>query len=321
MMVLRWWNALVALLDTREVGTCLALFRIAVAVTIFVTLFEMWLHDVHLLTWVDVRSGGYRAIRPRAGLVHWMGGATPDVIGRVVLATMFFALASAIGIGGRITNFILLQLLMALVTLNTHAGGSYDQLITNSLWLLVLAPSTATLSADCYLKTGSWSSDEVVPAWVRYLAVFQILLTYWTTGLQKLSVYWTPGGDFSALYYIFQQPSWQRFDMEWIAWLYPFTQLGTAVTWCWEVLIPLWVLAYYYRYTADQPGRVRAWFNHYDVRTGFVVVGAVFHLLVTVFMNVGPFSFASLAFYACFFTPDEVHRAWARLTAMASLDQ
>jgi len=315
MMVLRAWKALVTLLDTREAATCLALFRIAMALTVFTTLFEMWMRDVHLMTWVDMGLSGYRPIRPRAGLIHWMGGATPDVVGRVIVGTMFFALASAAGIGGRVTNFITLQLLIALVTLNTHAGGSYDELMTNALWLLVLAPSTKTLSVDCYLQTGQWTSDAKVPAWVRYLAVFQILTCYWTTGLQKLSVYWTPGGDFSALYYIFQQPSWQRFDMEWVAYVYPLSQFATAMTWFWEVLIPLWVLAYYFRYTADSPGRVRAWFNRVDVRSWFVVIGLVFHLSVTAFMNVGPFSFASMAYFACFFTPDEVHSAWARVKA------
>ena len=32
------------------------------------------------------------------------------------------------------------------------------------------------------------------------------LLVYWTTGVQKVSAYWVPGGDFSALYFIGSNP-------------------------------------------------------------------------------------------------------------------
>ena len=61
-----------------------------------------------------------------------------------------------------------------------------DRLLTNALWLLVLSRSTATLSLDCRLRTGQWVSSVLVPAWPRYLALYQLVLVYGTTGLQKL---------------------------------------------------------------------------------------------------------------------------------------
>ena len=31
--------------------------------------------------------------------------------------------------------------------------------------------------------------------------------------------------------------------MTWLAWVFPMTQVATAVTWFWEVLSPIWLLA------------------------------------------------------------------------------
>ncbi len=302
------WRAWVELLGTKEPGTLLALFRIGVALSILTHMLSAWDAGVIDMMWTDAAYGGYRHIGKGPWLVQWLGGPNPEVVHRLFAANLLFSAALLLGIGGRLMPLLTLHTYMALIGLNGHAGGSYDPLTTNALWLLVLAPSTWTLSVDCYLRSGQWTDAEPVSAWVRYLAIFQMLVCYWTTGLQKVSFYWMPGGDFSALYYIFQQPTWQRFDMSWVAWLYPLTQLGTAVTWLWEVSMPLLLLAYWYRYTADRPGRLRAWFNRVDVRLWFVVLGASFHVLVHLFMNVGPFSFISLAYYPCFFSWGE----WAK---------
>ena len=132
------------------------------------------------------------------------------------------------------------------------------------------------------------------------------MLCYWTTGLQKVSSHWVPGGDFSALYYILQQPSWHRFDMTWVASFYPLTQVGTAVSWFWEVLAPLWLLAVYYAHTREREGRVRAWFNRLRVREVFLVLGLVFHAVIHSLMNVGPFSFVSIAFYPAMYSHEEL---------------
>jgi hypothetical protein len=129
--------------------------------------------------------------------------------------------------------------------------------------------------------------------------------------MQKISAYWVPGGGFSALYYILQQPTWQRRDMSWVAWIYPITQIGTAATWFWENGAPLLLLAYFWRYTSDRPGRVRAWANRVDLRSWYVAVGVLFHVLIVIPMNIGPFSLASLAYYPCLYTSEEWSRAIA----------
>src|SRR5262249_22515372 len=146
------------------------------------------------------------------------------------------------GLGGRVAAFVTLQGYVALHRLDGNSSGSSDLLVTNGLWLLVLARSTATLSLDCKLRTGRFRSDDPIPAFPRYLAVLQLVAMYWSTGVQKVSVYWFPAGSYSALYYILQQPTWQRFSMSWAARIYPITQVATAVTWIWEVSAPALLL-------------------------------------------------------------------------------
>jgi hypothetical protein len=115
---------------------------------------------------------------------------------------------------------------------------------------------------------------------------------YWTTGLQKLSTHWVPGGDLGALYYILQQPTWQRVDMAWLAPWFPLTQVATLVSWLWEVSIPLWAVA------LVQRARGRGgWLDRLWVVETYAVVGIAVHLAVTLMLEVGPFSWVSLAFY------------------------
>jgi hypothetical protein len=185
--------------------------------------------------------------------------------------------------------------------------------LANALWILVLAGGDSTLSLRCRLRTGAWHDPRPVPAWPRALVLYQLILVYSSTGLQKLSAHWTPVGGFSALYYILQQPSWHRADMSWLAHIYPLTQLATLTTWLFELLAPVVLLALYYRRTADRPGRLRARMNRLPWRNAFVVVGVPMHVGVFLMMDVGPFTWVTLAFYLCLFDPDEWARAWRRL--------
>ena len=307
----RPWAAWVALLSRREVGTPLALFRIALGLCVVGMLLGLVARGVIEPLWLDRAYGGYRALGDGNWLVERLGGPKPGVVWPLVWAAIGSGTLLTLGLGGRWPALATLLLTASLTDLNSHTGGSYDELLENGLWLCFLSSGTQTLSLDCRIRTGSWLSADTVPAWPRWLVIFQLVLCYWTTGLQKVSAHWVPGGGFSALYYIFQQPTWQRFDMQWVAYVYPFTQIGTAVSWFWEVLAPLWLLAYFYRDTRTRPGRVRALFNAWDLRTIYAVTGIVFHLALLIFMDVGPFSPITLAFYTCLWSPDE-WRAFAR---------
>lgn len=308
------WNRLVAWATAPADPLPLAIFRVGVALGVLTTVGSVVTAGLVEVLWVDVDYGGYRALGRQHWLVDALGGATPDVMWGLVGASLVGAVLMVLGLGGRLTALFTLQVTQALVDANSHAGGSYDQLLTNALWLCVLTPTTATASLDAWIGRGHALSSRAVHAWCRVLVVYQIILVYWSTGVQKVSAYWTPGGDFSALYYILQQPSWQRYPMTWLAWVFPLTQVATAVTWAWEVTVPLWLLAIYFQATRERPGRLRAAFNAWDVRSIYAVIGLLFHAVLLATLDVGPFPIISLAFYACLWRGEEwrsilVHRS------------
>jgi hypothetical protein len=260
--------------------------------------------------WLDDAHGGLRDITAAGWRVDLLGGATPDVVYPLIALSFALGLGSLLGLGGRLMVFAHLQVFSALVAINTLTGGSYDELMANTLWLVVLAPSTATLSLDCKRTTGAWTSDLPHPGWARGLMVFQLVLMYTSTGWQKLSAHWVPGGDLLALYYILQQPSFARWDHAWVAWVAPLTQLATLVSWLWEVFGPLWLVAWLKRAGAERAGRPHpaGWSRIFWLWTA---LGVTFHLGIEALMDVGPFGWASLALYPALFAP----AAWSALGA------
>ena len=282
----RLWSRWTGLLNEWEPGTSLALFRIACGLTVLCTIGSVVLHGLAPAIWLDFADGGYAELGEPPWLFELIGGVNPTTLWWVIAVAVAAGAATTVGFGGRFSVFVTLQTYMALASINPHIGSCDDQLIGNALWLLVLSRSTATLSVDCLVRTGAWTSAALVPAWPRYLAIFQLVLVYCATRIQKLSHTWTAAGGYSALYYILQVPSWQRFDMSWLAWVYPLTQFATATTGLWEVLSPLLLLALWYRRTPERPGRFRVLFNKIHFRKLFIVTGILMHLAVWILIGV-----------------------------------
>lgn len=302
----RWWDAYKNLLDRREPGDVMALFRVAVGAVALGSLISAASSGIAGVVWVDRAYGGYHALGEGPYLIRWLGGPTPGVITSVLIGTLLSGALVVLGLGGRIPAFFTLQGYIALTRLDPSASGSSDVLVTNGLWLIFLARSTATLSLDCKWRTGRLRSDEEIMAFPRYLAVLQIIVMYWSTGLQKLSIYWLPSGSYSALYYILQDPAWQRIPVIWAARAYPLTQIATFVTWLWEVTAPLLLLVYYLRFTADRGGRLRTWMNRWDLRKPWAAIGLILHVTIFLTMDVGHFSFIALAYYICLWHPSSL---------------
>jgi hypothetical protein len=188
----------VAFLDRREPGTTLALWRIACGLCLVGTIAAVVLAGAVPLLWLPPADGGYT--QPATPwLFRQIGGVTPATVKGMVALTLVAGVLTAVGLGGRIAVLAALQGFLALMGLNSDATGGHDSVISNGLWLLVLSRSTETLSLDCRLRTGRWTSERPVPAWPRYLAIFQLVLIYWSTGLHKMSAAWTPGGGLGAL--------------------------------------------------------------------------------------------------------------------------
>jgi len=313
----RSWSRFVAWMGETEDATALALFRIGVGLCVIFTVGAMVERGLVEVLWIDEAFGGLRPLGRGPWLVAWLGGPTPGVVWSFVAVSLASAVLMVLGLGGRLTALVALLATTNLVDLNNQAGGSYDELLSNALWLCVLGGGFRTLSVDAWLRhRRMWPEVQVVSI-VRWLAAWQLVLMYASTGIQKVSAHWVPGGESSALYYILQQPSWHRFDMSWVAWVYPLTQLATTITWFWEVLAPLWVLALAWdRPRADGTRRttgLAGWSNRLRIRWLYFAVGVGMHLVIHATMDVGPFSLVSLAFYAVMVHPEEWRALGRRL--------
>ena len=308
--LVRWWAAWVDLVTTRESGTTLALFRIALSLVVLQTLVSTACYGLVDVLWVGAAHGGAAVLHPN-WLVRLLGGPTPFTAWTLFAVASASACLLAIGVAVRATSFVLLLSYLALTDLNPDASGGYDAMITNALWILVFARSAATLSVSCRLRTGNWFSESPVPAWPRYVLIFQLVVVYTITGLRKTGELWTALGDFNALYYILFDPHFTHFDGEAFAGFAWVAQIATAVTWLWEVLAPVLLLVLYARYTRDRAGRWRHILCHYDLRVPWAAVGIALHIGIFALLAVTPFSWIALAFYIALWRPGE----WEHLLA------
>lgn len=309
----RLWSWAVALLARREAATPVALLRIAVGLILLVDLADGVARGAVGALWMPPEGGGIRALNEAHWLWGLLGGFSPEAAWAVVGTAMAGSLLLALGLGSRLAALVTLACVQGLFSLHPGTGGGHDRVLTNALWLLALSPAGETLSLRCRLKTGRWASSQPHPAWVRYVAIYQLALIYTMTGVQKVGADWWPWGGLRAVYYALLTPSWQRFSgLAWVGWVFPLTQIATVATVAWEstwFLVPLWLL---YRDTRTRPGRLRALSNRLDLRRVYVMVGIGMHIGIWVTMNVGPFSPATMAFYCCLWHPDEYAAAWRR---------
>ena len=195
------------------------------------------------------------------------------------------------------------------------ADRGIDMLLRNGLFLLVFARSAATWSMTCRLRHGRWSApeDHRVLAWPRYLLALQLIVVYFAAGISKVASSWTPFGGLSALYVSMSDPHFQRLPDAWLRSGFRLTQVGTLVSVTWEWLAPIVLLAWWYRETPDRPGRLRAWMNRRPVVMGYLLIGAVFHLGTHLFLRLGIFPFAMMAFYPACVPPGQWGRWLARV--------
>jgi hypothetical protein len=305
------WSSWVSFTSERESGLTLSLFRIAIGLTLLLSLGTMASARLVDVLWVGAESGGVLHIGQGSWLLGWMGGPTAHNVWILFWIACISGTFFTLGLAGRVSAFIALEAYQGLYSTSGFTSHSYDVLLTNALWLSVLGDTSRTLSLDAWLRKRSFFDDTPISAWPRYIAILQILVVYVTTGLQKLSPTWTPFGGYSALYWVLQDPDWRRWDGRYAASLYPLTQIGTAVTWFWEVLSPLMLLVLYYRRTRTAPGRLRGWSNRWDLRFPYLTVGIMMHLGILLLLNVGVFSLVAVSFYVTFFRPDEIE-AWLR---------
>jgi len=300
------WQRFVAHMARPEPTTPLALFRICIGTIVFGTILASVLSGGVDILWLTDADGGYNTFRSKQWIVRWLGGHNAFTVWVLVWTCMLSALGVATGTLTRASALVCGQTFLALMSLAPGTGGSHDRLITNALWLLVLIPAGTTLSVDARWRTGRWRDDTPRPAWGRTLLVFQICLVYTSAGLHKLGVSWFPWGGYLAVHYALLDPTWSRLDITMlpaVAWFSPLTRFGTALSWFWEVTfaVSAWWLG-----TGRAERRLERlgsqptiWqrLRHPDIRNLYVLVGVTMHVVLLVFMELGPFSLVTMSFY------------------------
>jgi len=302
------WLRWTGFMQQREAPDALAVFRVCVGACVVGSLLSVILSGLVPVIWFGSEDGGYQDLRANSWLVLLMDWTSPAQVQRLVWAGVFGGCFMVVGLGGRFTALWTLLAFQGVSDINPQSGGSYDYLIDNALWLLVLGGGSQTLSLDCRIRRGCWRSSESISAWPRWLVLYQLVLVYFSTGLHKLSDHWTPAGGFSALYYTLQQPSWHRADMSWLAHVYPLTQTMTAGTWIFELTAPVLLLVLYWRGQGDRATGLARRVNRWNLRGVWVAFGVSLHLGILVAMEVGPFSWISLSYYVALFRGEE----WAK---------
>lgn len=316
MSPLRYW---VGLWNQVEHPRSLALVRIALALILLVDLLEVaWLDLVIPIMGAEEAGGwpdpdAYKSPPLYYTLVEPSVGAAWLLWGSLVAALV--ATAAGFATPFSLLAVVLLYAQVALILPSADRG--IDMLMRNIFLVLAFSGCGRWASVDARLRTGSWWGDGAdAPSWPRRLIILQVLVMYFTAGVQKIGYTWTPFGHFGALYILLQDPAVARTDFSWLAatpW-FQLTQLGTAVTLLWEWSTPIMLLFFYYRSTPERGGRLRAWTLRYKLHLWWLAVGVVFHLGIAVTMVLGLFPWAMLGTYLAFVHPEEWRTLWRRIS-------
>ncbi|MCO4747808.1 MAG: hypothetical protein KC912_23635 [Proteobacteria bacterium] len=295
-----WWTEV---WSAEESGRTLALFRIAVAMVVLLDALSLVAAGVIDPLYIPISEGGMAPADRFPSLLLDVIGHTTTTTWALWSAMLGLSAASLVGLGGRLTHLALLQVVLAWHAIPLDIGGGYDRLLTNALFFLVLGNTTATLSVDCRLRHGSWTSDAQVYAFPRYLAVAQLAMLYTATGYAKGGAGWHP--PFDGVFRSLQITTWARWEhLAWLGWAQLPLRASTFIALWWERLfafVLLWIAA--------QNGwfgdRLRARAERFDARIVFLGIGLITHGILGVFMNVGTFTTITLCFYVVYLRPDE----------------
>ena len=160
------WTRWVAWVQERETGETLAFLRIALGLAVIGTISTVVAHDLVPFLWLDAASGGYREVAGH-GFLYGIIGVTPTTVWGGVALGLLSGLFVTLGLGGRLPAFLALKAIQELTDLNGSAGGSYDALLTNALWLLVLGDLGSWLCSSesridgCWITTAIQDCDHV----------------------------------------------------------------------------------------------------------------------------------------------------------------
>lgn len=306
-----WFARWTQLWDRHESPLVLALLRVGFAAILLGDQLHILLLDLVPTLFGAAQAGGladpltakpipeiYRVLPPTSatawGLyLTWTG------------ATLLWGL----GLFTRLSGLVMLLAYAQFAMVLPAADRGIDMLVRNVVLVLLFSQSHATLSLDAWRRTGTWRGDgQPVPAWPRHLLILQLVVVYFTAGIQKVGLAWMPMGDFAALYIVLHDPAVVRWEFPWLKAAYPITQIATASTWIWEWSAPLLGLSIFYRDTRTRAGWLRQQMNRLNFRSIYLFFGVLFHLGIALTMRIGIFPWAMMALYLCSYHPDELRR-------------
>jgi hypothetical protein len=300
---MRLWRAWVELTDRREPPTALALVRIAIGMVAFCDLLHTRAIGVIDALWSQTPTGFALHYTPWFGLgAHQLWW----------LATLSAA-AIAIGLATRIACVVFVLVTVQFSHLSPYGEAAIDMVFRIVLLILALSRCNARWSIDAAIarRLGHPPPAEI-PAWPRYLLMFQLVWIYFSAGQNKSGEEWGPLGGFTALADACTDPHAARFAPGWLTHVYPLTQIGTALTICFELCAPLYLVLYYFAATRDRPGRLRRLCNRWRLRWMWLALGVTFELGLVVLLRLGEFPWGMLALYPVLLRPGELERNYLR---------
>jgi hypothetical protein len=298
--------------DLREPADSLAVLRIGLALVVLCDFAAVGRFGLVAPLWAPIEDGGIgpAAYAAPSCWFYEVFGASAFNAGLLFTLACVATASLCIGWCTRSSALALLLAYSQLAQLSPASDRGIDTLLRNVLIILVFAPSGATFSADARLRTGRWISDARVVAWPRYLIVVQLIVMYFSAGMQKQSQAWTSLGGYSALYLVLHQPHYAAFSLphEWLVTFSPVLRISTFVSVWFErlsIFVP-WLMRL--RATRDRPGRLRAVVNRTHLLEIWVVLGITFHLGLALTLQLGIFPWGCIALYPAFFPPESIRR-------------
>ncbi len=280
----RAWNAWISLLDRREPATALALVRILLASVLLVDYLEVRHRGLVDALWTHPPTG----FAPGDA---WFPGPTAFTLAVVALAAIICGAATRIAC----ITFALCSAQLAKLTPNGESG--LDDLARITFVVLAFSQSHARWSIDAWVRRRVRRPFPAeIPAWPRYLLLFQLVWVYFSGGINKSAGAWGPQGGFTALANALSDPHAARFGPSLVAAVYPLTRIATALTMAFELGAPLFLVAY---------------FKRWRVRYVWIALGVMFQVGIAIGLRLGSFPYGMLAMFPVLLYPE----AYARLNA------
>lgn len=213
-----------------------------------------------------------------------------------VLYLVFFlwvgvTVAFTLGWHTRLMNVVLWFLTSCFLNRNPCILNGGDDTLIVGIFLLMLTPSGLALSLDARRRRSA--VPALVPAWPVRVLQIQLAVIYLSTGLVKLKgsgVFEGTWWDGTSIHYVLNYVTMTRWSFAQLPLPLWMTAPLTYVSVWWETLFPLLVLQRWTRKWA-------LWF------------GVLFHIGIYLTIEVGWFSFYTLAFYGVWI-PDEFWERW-----------